>query len=238
MPLLTDTLLVTAFAESVEEAMGDDVLLLPTQWMGMSDHHLNFAGTVTANPELYTRWLVRTLETLLKHGFRKIFMLNGHGGNQVPANQALVELWPGYERPDTWIGFASYWHLGAPSIEKGHKEGIGGVRFESPMLTHADEWEYSLGLHVFPQLCQPEKAKAIPTDFKTDYYDVDLSKHVIGLSTPFTAFIPRVYANHPESQCRKGAALFEGIRGDLLTFFDEFKELARAPYSDGDMGQF
>ncbi len=239
MPLLTDTLLVTAFAESVEDAMGDDVLLLPTQWMGMSDHHLNFAGTVTANPELYTRWLVRTLETLLKHGFRKIFMLNGHGGNQVPANQALVELYSrGYERPDTWIGFASYWHLGAPSIEKGHKEGLDGVRFESPMLTHADEWEYSLGLHVFPQLCQPEKAKAIPTDFKTDYYDVDLSKHVIGLSTPFTAFLPTGAANHPEkASAEKGAALFTGIRGDLLKFFGEFKDW-REHRSDKDMGQF
>ena len=239
MPLLTDTMLVTAFAESIEKEMTDDILLLPTQWMGMSDHHLNFAGTVTANPELYTRWLIRTLETLLKHGFKKIFMLNGHGGNQVPANQALVELYSrGYERKDIWVAFGSYWHLGAPSIEKGYKEGFGNIRFESPMLTHADEWEYSLGLHVFPQLCHPECVKAIPTNFKTDYYDVDLSKHVIGLSTPFTAFLPTGAANHPErASAEKGNVLFDGILGDLLKFFKEFKGWEQHR-SDNDMGQY
>ena len=166
-------------------------------------------------------------------------MLNGHGGNQVPANQALVELYSrGYERRDTWIGFASYWHLGAPTIDKGSKEGLDGIIFESPMLTHADEWEYSLGLHVFPQLCQPDKAKAIPTDFTTDYYDVDLSKHVIGLSTPFTAFIPTGAANHPEkASAEKGRALFNGIQGDLLRFFGEFKSWEEHR-SDEDMGHF
>lgn len=239
MPLLTDTLLVTAFAEAVEEQLGDRALLLPTLWMGMSDHHLNFAGTVTVNPQLYTRWLVRTLETLIKHGFRKIFMLNGHGGNQVPANQALVELYSrGHERRDLWVGFASYWHLGQPTIARASTKGLDGIKFESPMLTHADEWEYSLGLHVFPELCQPDKVKAVPTDFKTDYYDVDLSKHVIGLSTPFTAFLPTGAANRPElASPEKGAALFGGIRDDLLAFFDEY-ETWKEHRSDEDMGVY
>jgi len=49
--------------------------------MDLSDHHLNLTGTVTADPKLHTRWLARTHETLPKNGFRKIFMLNGHGGN-------------------------------------------------------------------------------------------------------------------------------------------------------------
>jgi creatinine amidohydrolase len=239
MPLLTDTLLVTAFAEAVEKQLADDLLLLPTQWMGMSDHHLNFAGTVTANPELYTRWLVRALETLIKHGFRKIFMLNGHGGNQVPANQALVELYSrGHERRDLWVGFASYWHLGQPTIKRAALQGLDGLRFHSPMLTHADEWEYSLGLHVFPQLCQPEKAKAIPADFKTSYYDVDLSIQVISLSTPFTAFLPTGAANRPElASPEKGKALFAGILKDLLEFFAQFKTW-KEHHSNQDMGVF
>lgn len=237
MPLLTDTLLVTAFAEAVEAQMGEEVLLLPTQWMGMSDHHLNFAGTLTANPELYTRVLVRLLENLIKHGFRKIFMLNGHGGNQVPANQALVELYSrGHERRDLWVGFASYWHLGQPTISRAAAKGLDGIKFESPMLTHADEWEYSLGLHVFPELCQPDKVKAVPTDFKTDYYDVDLSKHVISLSTPFTAFLPTGAANRPHlASAEKGGALFGGILDDLLNFFGEYRSW-KEHRSNEDMG--
>jgi creatinine amidohydrolase len=239
MPLLTDSLLVTAFAEAVEQEMGDQVLLLPTLWMGMSDHHLQFAGTITANPELYTRWLLRTLETLVKHGFRKIFLLNGHGGNQVPANQALVELYSrGYERRDLWVGMASYWHLGQPSIKKAATTGLDGIRFESPMLVHADEWEYSLGLHVFPQLCQPDKVKAVPTTFKTEYYDVDQSIYSISLSTPFTAFIPTGAANRPHlASADKGRVLFRSIRGDLLDFFSTYRTWKEHP-SNQDMGVY
>jgi creatinine amidohydrolase len=224
MPLLTDTLIVTALAEAIETELGNELLLLPTLWMGQSEHHLPFPGTVTANPELYTRWLVKTLGCLVKHGFRKIFLLNGHGGNQVPGSQALVELFSqGHERRDLWIGMASYWQIGQPTIQKLATEGIGGVRFESPMLTHADEWEYSLALHLFPELCHPDRVKAIPTTLKTDYYDVDRSIHVIALSTPFTAFIPTGAANRPElASAEKGRVLFEGVRRDVLRFLGEY----------------
>ena len=238
MPLLTDTLLVTAFAEAVERDLGDRALLLPTQWMGMSDHHLPFAGTVTANPELYSRWILRTLETLVHHGFRKIFLLNGHGGNQIPAQQALVELYSrGHDRRDLWVAFGNYWTLAQSTIQRASTEGLGdGVVFQSPMLTHADEWEYSLGLHVFPELCHPDRVLAIPTDFKTDYYDVDLSKQFISLSTPFTAFIPTGAANRPElASAEKGQLLFDAILADVLTFFSTFETWREHP-SNEDMG--
>lgn len=226
MPLLTDTLLVTAFAEAVEQQMPNDILLLPTYWMGMSDHHLPFPGTVTANPELYSRWILRTLETLVHHGFRKVLLLNGHGGNEVPATQALVELFSrGVERRDRWVALASYWKLAQRSIQKASTEGLDGIKLESPMMTHADEWEYSLGLHVFPELCQPDKVKAIPATFTSDYYDVDLSKHVISLSTPFTAFIPTGAANRPDlGSAEKGKVLFNAFRNDLLDFFSTYKQ--------------
>ncbi len=106
------------------------------------------------------------------------------------------------------------------------------------MLTHADEWEYSLALHVFPDICQPDKVKAIPTTFKTDYYDVDLSKQVISLSTPFTAFIPSGAANRPElASVEKGRALFDAFLEDLLTFFHTYQTWKEHP-STRDMGIF
>ena len=45
-PLLTDTYLCTAVAERVEALMPDDIYLLPTLWVGASDHHLEKPGTV------------------------------------------------------------------------------------------------------------------------------------------------------------------------------------------------
>ena len=236
MPLLTDTLLVTAFAEAAEQQMPDDILVLPTQWMGMSDHHLAFCGTVTANPQLYARWVLRTLETVVHHGFRKVFVLNGHGGNEASIKQALVELYSrGHDRRDLWVASAAYWKLG-PTAQKASSEGINGVRLQSGEMIHADEWEYSLALHVFPELCRRGKVKAIPTSFKTDYYDVDEGKFAVALSTPFTAFIPTGAANRPElASAEKGKALFEGFLGDLLRFLAEFKTWKDHPSTE-DMG--
>ena len=238
MPLLTDTLLVTALAEAAEERMRDDVLLLPTCWMGMSDHHLRMPGTVTANPELYSRVIRRMVETVIHHGFRKVFLLNGHGGNEVPVKQALVELYSrGHERRDLWIASAAYWQLGQ-TVCKAATEGLNGVRMESPGMVHAGEWEFSLGLHVFPELCRQDRAKAVPTEFKTDYYDVDLGKARIGLSTPFTAFIPTGAANRPElASPEKGKALFDAFLDDLLRFLADFKTWQEHP-SNEDMGVF
>ncbi|MCH8840098.1 MAG: creatininase family protein, partial [Planctomycetes bacterium] len=47
LPLLTDTNLVTEVAERVEKKLSDKVLLTPTLWLGASDHHLDFPGTVS-----------------------------------------------------------------------------------------------------------------------------------------------------------------------------------------------
>src|SRR6266508_4566890 len=46
LPTFTDTLLVTAVAEGVEQRLPRQVLLLPTQWFGASSHHLRFGATL------------------------------------------------------------------------------------------------------------------------------------------------------------------------------------------------
>src|SRR5208337_4290943 len=47
LPTITDTLLVTAVAEGVEKRLPDQVLLLPTLWLGASSHHLRFGATLS-----------------------------------------------------------------------------------------------------------------------------------------------------------------------------------------------
>src|SRR3972149_12042638 len=100
-PVFVDPLQVTAIAEGAERRLGDKVLLLPTLWLGSSHHHLDFPGTVSALPSLYSQ-LVKSIATcILEAGFRRLLFLNGHGGNKVPAAQALSELVGGNEKADT-----------------------------------------------------------------------------------------------------------------------------------------
>src|SRR3954465_6677131 len=53
LPVFTDSILVGAVADAVERNLPDRVLLLPVLWMGASEHHLPFGGTLTATPPPY-----------------------------------------------------------------------------------------------------------------------------------------------------------------------------------------
>src|SRR3712207_857669 len=65
LPLLTDTMIGTEIAHRAEAALGDDALFLPMLWVGASDHHRAYAGTVSIGNEVYVRMLVDMLESLI-----------------------------------------------------------------------------------------------------------------------------------------------------------------------------
>src|ERR1700722_11241792 len=84
MPLFTDSILVTAVAEAVEAKLGTSLLLTPTLWLGASTHHLPFAGSLSASFEGYVLAITAVVDSLSGQGFRKFFLINGHGGNVSP----------------------------------------------------------------------------------------------------------------------------------------------------------
>ena len=62
LPTGTDAILVGAVADGLEAARPDRVLLLPVQWLGASEHHLPFGGTLTATLPTYEQLLVETAD--------------------------------------------------------------------------------------------------------------------------------------------------------------------------------
>src|SRR5688572_6710858 len=50
MPLFTDSILLGEVIRRVAAAMQDQVLFAPLMWLGNSEHHLDFPGTMTASP--------------------------------------------------------------------------------------------------------------------------------------------------------------------------------------------
>ena len=91
MPLFTDSLLCGEVVRRAEERLADRVLFAPLQWLGNSDHHLDFAGTLSAPPRLYLDLLASLIDNFVTHGFQRIVFVNGHGGNHVPGEQAIFE---------------------------------------------------------------------------------------------------------------------------------------------------
>lgn len=150
LPFFVDTLLCTAVAEGVERALPDRVLLLPTQWLGASAHHLPFFGTLTADLDQHIQLMVHPLSHYLAGGWKKLFILNGHGGNIDTYHLALRIL---HERfPDAELMAASYWEVADPEIA----ERLTGPR---KSVGHACEAETAMMLAVRPDLVRMELAE-------------------------------------------------------------------------------
>jgi creatinine amidohydrolase len=146
LPVFTDSLLVGEISRRAEQELPGRVLLAPVTWLGNSAHHLDFAGTMSAAPRTYIDLVGDMVENFLAHGFKRIVLVNGHGGNNVPGEQALFEVRQRHRtRDDLLLVFACYWALGAQprTIDPS---------FEQAAMGHACEWETSMILALAPHL--------------------------------------------------------------------------------------
>lgn len=149
LPVFTDSMLLGEVVRRSEEALGKRAMFAPLMWLGNSEHHLDFAGTMSASPRGYLDLLRDMVENMLFHGFKRIIILNGHGGNIIPAQQAMFELRQKYRaRNDLLLLSATYWTLGSEP-HKIHNDLV------QNQMGHACEWETSMILRIAPDLVAP-----------------------------------------------------------------------------------
>lgn len=86
LPVKTDAVigyeLCKRSAKRLYEETGIRVVIAPPIHFGMSLHHMLFPGTVSLKPETLTEILVDVCWSLTHYGFRKIVIVNSHGGNR------------------------------------------------------------------------------------------------------------------------------------------------------------
>ncbi len=146
LPVFTDSLLLGEVVRRAGESLGDRVIWTPLLWLGNSHHHIDFAGTLSAAPRTYLDVLGDLIDNLVTHGFRRIVLLNGHGGNIVPGQQAVFEARQRYrQRGDLLLLASTYWLLGS----KPNQVEPSLVQTE---MGHACEWETSMILRLAPHL--------------------------------------------------------------------------------------
>lgn len=141
LPLFTDTILASAAAEAVEQRMPGAVLLTPALWLGASSHHLRFPGSLSASFEGYEAAIAAIVRSLWPHGFRKFYVVNGHGGNSEPNGIAMRRLRD--EFPDGVFGHSGYFAFIPQAVLDSMKGPAKGIR-------HACEAETSMMLHIRP----------------------------------------------------------------------------------------
>jgi len=89
LSLATDTTLAERVAVEAAEPLALPVF--PAVPYGVTPYFMAYPGTVTLSLTTYERLLVEVLGSVRRHGFKRIAIVNGHGGN-TPARPA-VEAW-------------------------------------------------------------------------------------------------------------------------------------------------
>ena len=83
LPTGVDDFLCSEICTRVAAALAPDVpiVVAPTVWFGLADHHVPFGGTFTITLATYYAVLNDLCRSILGAGFRRIVIVNGHGGN-------------------------------------------------------------------------------------------------------------------------------------------------------------
>ena len=137
-----------AGAEVVARRLAEEVhplgMLAPSLRFGISIHHMPFAGTITLQPETFQTVLLEVAESLRAHGIRRLFVVNGHGGNQNALGLASARM-----RRDLGVRMAyTLWPIvgaqAAASAAQGKRVG------------HACAVETSMMMHLRPDLVRED----------------------------------------------------------------------------------
>lgn len=105
LSLSVDSILAERVAVEAAEPLG--VLVFPVVAYGITPYFMSYPGTINLRVETYLRLVRDILDSLFHSGFRRILLVNGHGGN-MPAD-ALATEWAA-DHPGAQVKFHNWWN--------------------------------------------------------------------------------------------------------------------------------
>ena len=147
LSLSVDSILAERVAVEAAEPLG--VPVFPVLAYGITPYFRAYPGTVSLRVETYLRLVQDVLESLVSSGFRRILLVNGHGGN-APAN-ALATEWMA-DHPEVRINYHEWWR--APQT-------WARVQAIDPAASHAS-WMENFPWTRLPGVAMPDAHKLLP----------------------------------------------------------------------------
>ena len=139
LPAGTDTYIVEQVAQRAARAVEGEVpvLVLPAVWSTFSvDAIARWPGLIKVRPRVVIDLVHDIVASLLRQGFTKVVLLNGHGNIPEMLQVALRELADEFEAAPVLV---NVWSLGAECFRRVRRSAPGGA-------IHACEYETSLML--------------------------------------------------------------------------------------------
>lgn len=105
LSLSVDSILSEKVALDAAEPLG--VPVFPVVPYGLTPYFMGYPGTISLRVDTYVRVVRDILDCLRRQGFRRILIVNGHGGN-APAGALAIE-WMA-DNPDCSVRFHNWWN--------------------------------------------------------------------------------------------------------------------------------
>jgi creatinine amidohydrolase len=199
--MLGETVAVRA-ARKINER-GQQAVVLPVLWTGLSEHHMSFGGTITLDVATFAAVIEGVCRSVLRHGFKRIILLNAHGGNENALRTITDELTPKLGSP---IVQFTYWYAAAVAIAK--------ILETQGVLMHACEAETSMMLAVRPELVAMDRVGMAKANSTPDVTDV-VGGGVYRWRTIGARSASGVIGNPEAATAEKGERLFEAIASSV-----------------------
>jgi creatinine amidohydrolase len=206
LPVEVDSMLgetVAARTAAKVAERGQPVLVLPVLWTGLSEHHMSFGGTVTLDNAAFAAVVEGVVRSVLRHGFRRVVLLNAHGGNENALRSITDDLTP---KLGASIVQFTYWYAAAVAIAK-ILETQGG-------LQHACEAETSMMMAVRPDLVATDRIPLAKSNTTPDVSDV-VGGGVYRWRSIGSRSGSGVIGNPEAASAEKGERLFDAITTSL-----------------------
>lgn len=133
------------------------VIVAPPVTYGFTHYNMGEIGTITLQVETFIDILCQVSRSIWVNGFRRIILLNGHGGNEAPTNVASVKL----SEENVWALPLTYWRMVPDELKAwGEEDNLGSIG-------HGGEWETSLQRYLRPQLV--DMAHAVKDEWRMKF---------------------------------------------------------------------
>ncbi len=208
-----DSFTATEIARRVGEKTG--VLVAPTLPFGNSIHHMNFPGTMTLTFDTLVAVYRELCECLIHHGFKKIVVMNAHGGNTAAIAQALREI-----KEDS--GIKVYSLMAFPSPRGFGAESTKVIKQESG--GHACESETSIELYLGQRVLMDKAEKWTKPKTRTAFDDKWARK--VSWTRDFDWSTEIGSLGDPEAATEeKGRQMVEATVDEISAFIEDLKAL-------------
>ncbi|MEO0768439.1 MAG: creatininase family protein [Cyanobacteria bacterium J06649_4] len=227
LPLVVDAAIATSVVGKALDSLSTTVpaYALPTLFYGKSNEHTSFPGTITLTAQTLTAVLMEMAESIYAAGFRKLVLVNGHGGQ--PQVLEIVARDLRHRHADFMVFPMFVW--GAPHAvaelvgQQEYEQGIhaGDVETSVMLALMPEQVKMSAAVGEFPQPFPEESLLSLEGRLPMAWLMDDLSRSgVIGDATVATA--------------EKGEAMLASVVAGWVRVFEELYAFEGLSYGDED----